>query len=524
MSSSKKSFLDSNTILAMILTFVIFIGWQKYMDKKYPPVKKETNVEKAVEGKTLKVEGVLESQDQEALLVEKESKDFEVQDKVLRFDDDFWSFEISSKGMSTNNVVIKKINKVATKPYVFKNTHQFYPTAIDGKILDFEFNKIGANNFVGTAIYKNQSIKKTIKVNSEMFTFNVKITVEGDKSSSFSVQQLIESEIQEPKNKVFFLPAFKRNEFYVTGSEETERKILTTKTVSEAPEVYPASSLTSIGDEYFTAALLNRGKILPSVVFNQKNKDLSLKVSYDFTSLVSINEVEYDLFIGPKNVELLASVSPDLVGVINFMYLGFLARPILKGLNFLYGIIGNYGWAVVILTLLIRLLIMPLTVASLKSMKRMQAIQPELKKIKVKYKDQPQVLNQKTMEVMKKNKVNPLGGCLPMLLQMPIFFAFYRGLSESVDLYQAPFFGWVTDLSVMDPYYVFPVLSMAGMTVHQLVTPSNMEKAQKKMMLFMPIVFGIFFITLPSALTIYMAVGAWFGILQHAVFLRDKKA
>ena len=123
---------------------------------------------------------------------------------------------------------------------------------------------------------------------------------------------------------------------------------------------------------------------------------------------------------------------------------------------------------------------------------------------------------------MKDNKVNPLGGCLPMLLQLPIFFAFYRALSESVDLFQAPFFGWITDLSKMDPYFLFPVLSMAGMVIHQLVTPSSMDKMQKRMMLIMPLVFGVLFVTLPSALTLYMAVSTWFGILQHIIFLRDK--
>ncbi len=524
MSNSKKSFLDSNTILAMALTFIIFIGWQKYMDKYYPQPKKdivaEQNVQKVVDKKNIEKAGAIATGED---LLSDDEQDL-IQEKILKQDDEFWSFDINSKGMSVDKVVIKKINKVATKFYEFKNTKHFYSTAINGEVLNFELNRSGGNEFTGKAFYQGKTIKKVVKFNSEKFTFSVKISVSGEGPSKFSIQQLVKAQIQEPKNKILFLPAFKRNEFYVSGAKDTERKILTTKTVSEEPESYPVSDLASIGDEYFTAAILNRGKILPNVIFNQKNKDLDLTVSYDFTDLININEVEYDLFIGPKNPDLLESVSPDLVGVINFMHLGFLARPILKALNFLYGIIGNYGWAVVILTLMIRLMIMPLTVSSLKSMKRMQVIQPELKMIKSKYKDQPQVINQKTMEIMKKHKVNPLGGCLPMLLQMPIFFAFYRGLSESVDLYQAPFFGWITDLSVMDPYYVFPVLSMLGMTVHQLVTPSNMEKMQKKMMLFMPIVFGIFFITLPSALTIYMAVGAWFGILQHMVFLREKKA
>lgn len=517
MSNEKKSFLDSNTILAMALTFLIFIGWQKYMEAKYPQAKKPKVTEQLI-GKTDNVEIAVDKQ------VQLQAEVLNVEEKTVSFENDSWSFKVNSKGMSVDDVVIKKINKVAKIPYVFKNSKSFYGTALDGKILNFDFKKVDENTFKGTALSFGQTITKTVVVDSSKFDFKVTIEVSGDRQKAFSIDQVITSKVQEPKNKIFFLPAFQRNEFFVSGDNDEERKVLTTDLVLETPELYPGSDVVSVGDEYFAAALLNTGKILPDVSFGQNKDILDVAVSYEFTELVKVNEIEYELFIGPKNVDLLSSVSPKLDNLINFMYLGFLARPILRGLNLLYGVFGNYGWAVVILTLLIRLLIMPLTVSSLKSMKRMQAIQPELKKIKEKYKDQPQVVNTKTMEIMKSNKVNPLGGCLPMLLQMPIFFAFYRGLSESVDLYQAPFFGWITDLSIMDPYFIFPVLSMVGMVVHQLVTPSNMEPMQKKMMLFMPVVFGIFFITLPSALTIYMAIGAWFGILQHTIFLRDKAA
>ena len=517
MSNQKKSFLDSNTILAMALTFMIFIGWQKYMESKYPPVKR-VKITESVAGKINNVENSVEKDTQ------LEAQALNVEAKTISFENDSWSFKINSRGMSVDDVIIKKINRVAKIPYVFKNAKSFYATALDGKILNFDFKKVDENTFKGTAVEAGKTIIKTVFVDSSRFDFKVTIEIKGNREKAFSIDQVITSKVQAPKNKIFFLPAFQRNEFFVSGDNDEERKILTTDLVLDTPEEYPGSDVVSIGDEYFAAALLNTGKILPKVTFNQNNDVLNIAASYEFTELVQVNKIEYELFIGPKSVDLLSSVSPRLDNLINFMYLGVLARPILRGLNLLYDIFGNYGWAVVILTLLIRLLIMPLTVSSLKSMKRMQAIQPQLKKIKEKYKDQPQVVNQKTMDIMKQNKVNPLGGCLPMLLQMPIFFAFYRGLSESVDLYQAPFFGWITDLSVMDPYFIFPVLSMVGMVLHQLVTPSNMEPMQKKMMLFMPVVFGIFFVTLPSALTIYMAIGAWFGILQHTIFLRDKAA
>jgi len=520
-SNNKNSFLDSNTIMAMVITFGIFIGWQKYVEYKYPkPTQKaELSVDNSKDSEVTSEDKTNTTSLEKPLAVE--SSALSVQKKVMTVDNDYWRFDINSDGLAVENVQIKKINKVAKKPYEFDKSDALYSTAIDGKILQFDFNQKDENTFVGKAVYKGMSITKSLRVNSEKFLIDVSIKLDGRGDNLFAVEHRISGEVQEAKS-VLFLPALQRNELYIKTTNDDERKVLSTDEVLEKPELYPASKLVSLGDQYFAAAFLNTGKLLPETTYSQNNKLVDVKVSHEFSSQVKIDELEYSLFIGPKNVGLLSSISEDLNDLINFTFLGFISRPIIKALNFFFGVFGNYGVAVIVLTFLIRLMIMPLAVSSFKSMKRMQVIQPELKRIKEKYKDQPQILNQKTMQVMKENKVNPVGGCLPMLLQMPIFFAFYRALSESVDLYQAPFFGWITDLSQMDPYFLFPILSMAGMAIHQLVTPSSMDKMQKRMMLIMPIVFGILFVTLPAALTLYMAVSTWFGIGQHAIFLRDK--
>jgi len=522
---NKNSFLDSNTIMAMVITFGIFIGWQKYVEYKYPkpPQQAENSVDKAGE-KTVTSAAVMKAADSSAQNTSDTiSPIVSVPEKIMTVENDFWSFDINSKGLAVENVQIRKINKVATKPYEFENSESLYSTSIDGKALEFDFNQTDEKTFVGRATHQGMSIIKTLKVNSEKFLIEVSLKLEGHDDKSFDVEHVISGEVKEAKS-VLFLPALQRNELYIKTTNDDERKVLSTDEVLEKPELYTASKLVSLGDQYFAAAFLNTGKLLPDTTYNQNNKRVDVKVSHKFSSQIQVDELSYSLFIGPKNVGLLSSISEDLNDLINFTFLGFISRPIIKALNFFFGVFGNYGVAVIVLTLLIRLMIMPLAVSSFKSMKRMQTIQPELKRIKEKYKDQPQILNQKTMQVMKENKVNPVGGCLPMLLQMPIFFAFYRALSESVDLYQAPFFGWITDLSQMDPYFLFPILSMAGMAIHQLVTPSSMDKMQKRMMLIMPIVFGILFVTLPAALTLYMAVSTWFGIGQHAIFLRDKPA
>ena len=156
-------------------------------------------------------------------------------------------------------------------------------------------------------------------------------------------------------------------------------------------------------------------------------------------------------------------------------------------------------------------------------MKVMSNIQPQVKEIQKKYADDRERANQEVMRLMKDSGANPLGGCLPMLLQIPIFFALYQVLGQSIELYQAPFILWIHDLSAKDPYFVIPVLMTATMFAQQKLTPSTMEPAQQKIMMFMLLGFSVFFIALPAGLTLYMFVSTLFGVLQQVYFLRDKK-
>ncbi len=165
---------------------------------------------------------------------------------------------------------------------------------------------------------------------------------------------------------------------------------------------------------------------------------------------------------------------------IDFGLWGLIAVPILRGLQFFYSVIPNYGISIILLTIIIRMLTFPLQFKSFKSMKKMQEIQPELTKIKEKYKSDPQRMQQETMGLFKKAGANPLGGCLPMILQMPIFFAFYKVLYSSVELVDAPFFGWIHDLSQKDPYYVLPVLMGLAMVLNQRLMPSPLVILSRK--------------------------------------------
>ena len=198
-------------------------------------------------------------------------------------------------------------------------------------------------------------------------------------------------------------------------------------------------------------------------------------------------------------------------------------KPLLKTLQYFYGITQNYGWSIVILTLIIKLLFFPLTHKSFKSMKGMQKIQPYVKVIQERNKDDRQKMNEELLELYKKHKVNPLGGCLPMLLQVPVFIALYHALFFSIELKGAPFFGWIQDLSVADPYYVTPILMGATMFLQQRLTPTVGDPVQQKIMMFLPIVFTFLFISFPAGLVIYWTVNNLLTIAQQFYIYRVAK-
>lgn len=229
-------------------------------------------------------------------------------------------------------------------------------------------------------------------------------------------------------------------------------------------------------------------------------------------------DLKFDFVFTKKNYDTLIGLGDNLHLAVDFGFFAVLAVPILRGLQFIYKYIPNYGIAIILLTILIRLITFPLQYKSFKSMKKMQLIQPELQKIKDKYKDEPQRMQKETMELFKKAGANPLSGCLPLLLQMPFFFAIYRVLYSAVELVGAPFAGWIHDLSIHDPFYVLPILMGIAMLAQQKLTPqTSVDPTQQKIMLLMPVIFAFIMKSLPAGLVLYIFVSTVVGILQQAL-------
>jgi YidC/Oxa1 family membrane protein insertase len=226
-------------------------------------------------------------------------------------------------------------------------------------------------------------------------------------------------------------------------------------------------------------------------------------------------------FVGPKQFDVLQSVDQELVRAIWFGVFGFLAVPLLTALKWVYAFVGNYGWAIIILTVLINLAIFPLRHKSLVSMRKMQALQPQLKAIQDRYSGLKmtdpgrQKMQTEIMGLYKEKGVNPASGCVPMLLTLPVLFAFYSLLSQAIELRGASFGWWIDDLSARDPLYITPVLMALTMFWQQRVTPSTADPTQQRIMMMMPLMFGVMFLAAPSGLVLYWFVGNLFAIGQQ---------
>jgi YidC/Oxa1 family membrane protein insertase len=226
-----------------------------------------------------------------------------------------------------------------------------------------------------------------------------------------------------------------------------------------------------------------------------------------------------------KNYDFLSSFKDKLDLSIDFGLFGIIAVPILRGMQFIFKYVGNYGIAIIILTFLIRFVTYPLQFKSFKSMKKMQVVQPEIQKIKEKYKDDPAKVQRETMELFKRAGANPLGGCLPMLLQVPIFIAFYQAINNSVELVGSPFALWIHDLSAKDPYYVLPVLMGITMLLQTKLNPSTTtDPNQQKIMYIMPLVFCFIMKDLPAGLNLYFFISNVLGIAQQLYVYKTVEA
>ncbi|OED43443.1 membrane protein insertase YidC [Endozoicomonas sp. (ex Bugula neritina AB1)] len=227
-----------------------------------------------------------------------------------------------------------------------------------------------------------------------------------------------------------------------------------------------------------------------------------------------------DLYAGPKDQKNMKALADGLQLTMDFGWLWFLAQPIFKWLKFIQSFVGNWGWSIILLTISVKALFYPLNATSFRSMAKMRKLGPKMAELKEKHGEDRQKLSQEMMELYKKEKVNPMGGCLPILVQMPVFIALYWVLQEAVELRQAPWLGWIQDLSQMDPYFILPLIMGASMFAQQLLNPTPPDPVQAKVMKLMPVIFTVFFLWFPAGLVLYWVTNNTLSIIQQYIITK----
>lgn len=389
-------------------------------------------------------------------------------------------------------------------------------------------NTQGSVTFTGTSSGSSPALtfKKTLSFRHNEYRIDADITVTNTSGSTVNGNAIVEwthpylartvkksggffsgqpSEAETPAKFTYF----------INGKvEKTEFKNITADKTLEGEILW-----TSFEDKYFISAILPQ-KDLPHQVHVGRPSENTLAYQILFSGIIlkpgESKTYTCALYLGPKEISILSKQGSKLEKCIDFGWFDIVAKPLLIAMDFFYRFCGNYGIAIILITLIIKILFWPLTHKSYQSMKDMQKLQPEMAKLKEKYKDKKEDLNREVMALYKKYNVNPLGGCLPIILQIPVFIALYRVLQDSIELRHANFISfWINDLSSLDPTYISPLLMGASMFYQQKMTPSSADPAQAKMMLMMPVIFTFMFLSFPSGLVLYWLVNNVLSIAQQ---------
>ena len=536
----KESFLDKNTLIAVALVFVAWLGWDSYMRKKYPQQKPPLSFKENPRPQTKEVAEPLVAK--KLKINEKEEPPLPTPDQTLSFKSENLSFDLSSKGMGFKKVVLNRIlDRKGEAVYLFSgHRDQPFETRLihSSKPLFFNIQQVSKNQFSGTAEYKGAKIQKTLTVFSEKFLIKTQVKVTGDLSAISGISSVLNQTEQAEDKKgwlahLFMPPDFLS--FFLSSAKGFEHIPLSSKEPDKVKELISEKSKTSIhtvalGQRYFGQAWIeDNSDVLPQfqIRFQKAKSDehppqkqesagekgrYSGEIQHFILNHKKDFELSYKIFMGPKDFKFLDG---SLLQWADFGYFGPLARFILKILKFFHSLTGNWGLAIILLTILVRLLLLPFVLSSHRSMEVMKKINPEIQKIRTKFKKDPQRMNQEIMAMMKNHKANPLGGCLPLLLQIPVFWALWKALSNSYSLYRAPFGFWIQDLSWKDPYYVLPLLMGLLMFFQQKISPVTMNREMARALQIMPIFITFFMINLPSGLVLYMLISTLFGLGQQ---------
>lgn len=496
------------TLLAVILSMAILFGSQYFYTKYYQPKNQPSQPKEEIkkEEKAVTTEQIqLPSSNKEE--TKKLTKDANY--KEVSIENEVFKVVFSNEGATIKSVELKKYKD--TKGNLIKLTSHGIPAISIIRDNNFDYSKVvfkiddskasfkDSNEAVVVFYYSdgNISIKRSFTFNKTDYAIDVKDEING--VSSYYVTLGKNFGIFDKDDSTHWGPVILK---------ESDRIELTPSKIKE-PVIYKEGvKWIAQEDKYFFSAI---------VPISKANQFVVLPYNGDALTAVEFSEGinHYKVFASPKDYNYLKKFNVGLEHIVDFGFFSLIALPLFWFLKILYGVVNNYGIAIIILTIIVRIPFIPIVNKGQKSMQKLSELQPKLMQLKEQYKNDPQRLQKEMMELYKKYKVNPMGGCLPILLQIPIFFALYKILTTAIELRQAHFMLWIQDLSVKDPYYILPILMGATMFIQQKMTPSTADPTQQKIMLILPIVFTFLFLSFPSGLVLYWLINNIFGIAQQ---------
>ena len=506
-------------LAALAITFLSLWGWQYYLGKKYPPQKNSVVSNTATSSLTVN-QNTQMGQDVKTPAIA-ENKNTPENEQQFQYSDDKVFFQISSNGLGFSKFEIKNYKDNQGQNVSFTDLKPLFALVYKGSPVVFQTTQKSSNEFFGEAVVDGKKVSRTVTFDPNTMAIRSSVQFEEglDKLELQAQQQKMVV-----KNKSFLVPSFEHQDFIFVQDGKTNSESISS--VKEGEGLIKTSnnvSMASISSQYFTAAVINKSDFMPSLTKKVEGHNANIFLEYDLKNIKSKN-IENVIYIGAKKTEIISAIDPLFEEVMNYGIFGFISKILLKLLKTIHSFFGNWGLAIIGMTILVRAFLLPFNVISFRSAQAMQKIKPQMDAVREKYKNDPVRMNKETMALMKNNNANPVSGCLPMLIQIPIFFALWRAISGSVELYHQPFFGWIHDLSQHDPYFVLPVLMGITMFLQQKMTPSTMDPTQQKILNFMPIMFTLFMVTLPSGLTLYNFISALFGVIQQFFLLKNNKS
>jgi len=546
---------QARLIIALALSFVVILVWQFFfVDREAEkPAEKIAAQETAAQHQAAPPAQAAAGTAQPATAPAAAESAAVTQDassaRTLTVDTPLYQVKISERGASFTSFVLKKYREAVSKNAPLK---ELLPPElnISSLLVDFAGNSLGdLGNAVYTVNLNQDRLTVGDKHQEAVFAFTSSTGVVIEKKFRFApdtyvvamdVTVINRSALPLQDSLVVSLngatPSKERVYGFVGPSVMIGKKVeeIDVKDLDEKNTFSGAIRWMSIQNRYFMSSLMPlqateaTARILqnPDEVLHNQYVQPQQTIAPGTQSTYS-----YEIFYGPKSTDVLATVGHDLNKSVSFGMFDILARPCLWIMNKIHSVIPNYGVAIIILTVMIKILLWPLGNKSYKSMSEMKKIQPLMQEIREKYKNDKKRMNEEVMSLYKAYKINPLGGCLPMVLQIPVFFALYRMLYQAIELRHAPFFGWIDDLSapdrlfrfdvtipLMEPPYGIPVLTLimgATMLLQQKMSPPMGDPAQAKMMMLMPVVFTFIFINFSSGLVLYWLVNNVLSIGQQ---------